>query len=57
MSEGMSETDREKILLGEVKRFKKLKEDIAQRRAIRAKEKRRILRVYHIERLETALEA
>lgn len=39
MSEGMSETDREKILLGEVKRFKKLKEDIAQRRAIRAKEK------------------
>jgi hypothetical protein len=39
MSEGMSETDREKILLGEVKRFKKLKEDIAIRKTVGAKEK------------------
>jgi hypothetical protein len=39
MSEGMAETDREKILLGEVKRFKKLKENIAIRKTVAAKEK------------------
>lgn len=38
-SEGMQETDREKMLLGEVKRFKKLKENIAIRKTAGAKEK------------------
>lgn len=40
LSEGMSETEREKILLKEVKRFKKLKEEIAIRKAVRDKEKK-----------------
>ncbi len=39
MSKGMSETDREKRLLGEVKRFKTLKEDIAISKTVGAKEK------------------
>lgn len=38
-SEGMPETDREKMLLGEVKRFKKLKENIAIRKTVGAEEK------------------
>jgi len=38
MSEDMPEMEREKLLLGEVKRFKKLKEDIAIRKTVVAKE-------------------
>jgi hypothetical protein len=40
MSQDMPETEREKLLLGEVKRFKKLKEEIAIRKTVAVGEKK-----------------